>query len=108
MAVSNDELFAWVQQTKTDLLGVSHAMGALDLEEARDVAARLFSYLAGLAIVQDAHIDHFNANAHLLPEMTLEEQPIALLAWIEALPLGTESLARIVLEGPQTGELEDH
>jgi hypothetical protein len=96
MAVSNDDLFAWVQQAKTDRPGVRLAMDGLDLEEARDVAARVFSYLAAMVIIQDTHIDQLNEIIPALRGMSTDEQLRALQVWIQELPAGSITLGQIM------------
>lgn len=96
MAVSNDDIFAWVQQAKTDRPGVRRVIDGLDLEEARDTAARVFSYLAAMVIIQDNHIDQLNEIIPAIREMNGEDQLTVLRTWIEDLPAGSMTLGSIM------------
>lgn len=105
MTVSNEDIWAWVQQAKAeDRPGVRMVFDGLDLEEAREVARRLFSFLTALVALQDHRVAQMNEDIMpILRTLTAEEQVEALGRWIEAVPLGSIGL-RDVMHGWPSGE----
>lgn len=100
MTVSNEDIFAWVQQAKADdRPGVKMAFDGLELDEAREVARRVFSFLTALVAQQDHRVDQLNEEIMpIVRTLEPEEKYEALGRWINAVPLGSDGL-RDVMHG---------
>ncbi len=94
MALSNDEIFAWVQRSLDDPGGVTAVVAALDVEEARETAVRLLSYFGAFVHSQNLHIDELNAAFIGNPQWSPEERLSVLLTWLKDFPIGSVGLAK--------------
>lgn len=105
MTVSNEDIWAWVQQAKVeDRPGVRMVFDGLELEESREVSRRLFSFLTALVAIQDHRVDQLNADIMpILQTLSPEEKFRALGQWIEVVPLGSIGL-RDVMHGRAPGQ----
>ncbi len=98
MALTNDEIFAWVQRSLDDPAGVVAVVADLGLEEARETAVRLLTYFGAFTHAQNLHIDELNAAFIANPQWTADERLSVLLTWLKDFPIGSVGLAKTMQE----------
>lgn len=97
MAVTNEDILAWMRESLRDLDGVETAIAQLDEAEARELAYKALTFLTGLAHSQTAHLRLLDEG---LGQAASQEERYALIwqALAEDLYLGVRGLKRLMRE----------
>ncbi|MGY1845521.1 hypothetical protein [Modestobacter sp. SYSU DS0875] len=96
--VSDEEIFSWVRETLRDPQPVIEALGKLDVDEARALAHRVLSLLAGLVLSQEAEIHKLNEITDSHPNMPADQMAPLFQQWIGGVPLGMGGLEWLMQE----------
>ncbi|MGY1732430.1 hypothetical protein ACI798_13005 [Geodermatophilus sp. SYSU D01045] len=106
MSVTPEDVFAWVQRVRDDGAGVWAAVDTLDADETRDLVGHLLAYLCALTTAQDGAVAALDARLRAEPVMSDGRRVAVLRSWLDAVPLGTAGLARVIrgIEEAEAGE----